>query len=297
MKKIKLFLYNLIFTLPWWLKLILTVVSAALITFTFLFGIDHSVIAYISYLLSAYTLTVLIASTPIIVRKGKSIILQNRYSSKIINDSTLRIRLKLYLGLFINLSYAIFKLSTGVLYGSSWFVSVAVYYFILGLNRFIVLRGVRDSLSCNSNEQEITELKYCRITGTLLLLLDLAISIMASYMIYENETYYYPGMVIYVSAAYTFYRLVSATVNFIKLRKSHSPLIISANSLDLSAAIMAIYILQTAMIARFSKATDTVWILNTITGTAVFILVLGIAIHLIITSTVKLKNKKDNIKT
>ena len=76
-------------------KLILTAVSAVLLGFTFTHGIEHTVIAYISYLVSAYTLTVIIAGMPVVFRKDRYILASNRYSSRIINDLELRTRLSL----------------------------------------------------------------------------------------------------------------------------------------------------------------------------------------------------------
>lgn len=277
---------------PVMLKIILTVISAILLFFTFRYGIEHSIIAYISYFVSAYTLTVIVAGTPIIVRKGKRFIADNPYSSKIIGDTALRTRIGLYLGLFINLMFAIFKLFTGILYNSSWFISVAIYYFILGIARFMLLRGVRSTLKSDDDERQLTELKYYRLTGVLLFVLDLAITSMASYMIYQNETYYYPGVVIYATAAYTFYRLISSVANFIKQRHAKNPLISAAKSLNFATALMAIFSLQTAMFIQFGTKPQNEQVLNSITGAIVCFAVLSMAIYMIIKSNRILKAKK-----
>ncbi len=274
-------------------KLILTAVSAVLLGFTFAHGIEHTVIAYVSYVVSAYTLTVIIAGMPVVFRKGRYILASNRYSSRIINDLELRTRLSLYFGLFINMVYAMFKLSTGIMYRSSWFISIAAYYFILGIIKFLLLLGVRTSSKAAENDRKKrSELRYCRSTGLLLLALDLAMAAITVNMILRDKRYQYPGMVIYVSAGYTLYRLIASTINVIKYRKISNPLMSAAKALDFATALMAIFALQTAMLTKFGGAGIYVAVFNSLTGGIVCFSVLLIAVYVIIKASIDLKKYK-----
>lgn len=275
------------------IKLCLTAVSAVLLGFTFTHGIEHTVTAYISYFVSAYTLTVLIAGMPVVFRKGKYILTSNRYSSRFINDIDFRTRVTLYSGLFINMVYAMFKLSTGIMYRSSWFISIAAYYFILSIIKFLLLLGVRSSSKTAENDRKKrSELRYCRSTGILLLALDLAMTAISINMIVKNERYPYPGMVIYASAAYTFYRLVASTINVLKYRKINNPLMSAAKALDFATALMAIFALQTAMLTRFGGENQYTAVLNSATGGVVCSAVLIIAVYVIVKSSLDLKKCK-----
>ena len=51
-------------------------------------------------------------------------------------DPLYRTQVLLYQGFFINLAYVLIKLTSGLYYHSTWFISLAFYYLILTLIRY-----------------------------------------------------------------------------------------------------------------------------------------------------------------
>ena len=96
-------------------------------------------------------------------------------------------QLGLYTGLGINLAFVVFKFATGVYYRSLWLGAVAVYYLMLSIIRFYVLKS-RKQIRELSDEKEKAQRERtgCRTCGWLLLILDIAIAAMAMQMILKN---------------------------------------------------------------------------------------------------------------
>ena len=77
-------------------------------------------------------------------------------------------------------------------------------------------------------------------------------------MVRTNSGFTYPGYIIYLSALYTFYTMITAVVNVVKFRKLGSPILSAAKILNFISAMMSILGLQTAMISRFSENGDNI---------------------------------------
>lgn len=90
-------------------------------------------------------------------------------------------------------------------------------------------------------------------------------------------------VVIYASAAYTFYRLTMAVIRNIKIQENDNPIFTAAKVLDLSSALMSIYALQSAMITTFGADMEewTRRLLNSMTGSVVCISVMLMAVFMI----------------
>lgn len=276
------------------LVIIFTLFSIIFLVYAFVCLDEEHPVSGAAYFFSAYTLTVLVFNVVPAIKKGKAIIHQNPYTSRYLNEAELRARISLYTGLVINLIYALFKLSTGILYQSFWLGAVAVYYMILFLIRFILLRNNRISEKRDSPvSRRLHQLKSYRICGGLLFVLNIAMSGMIFQMIWQNKNYSYPGLIIYASAAYTFYRLTLAVINVFKFRKIDNPIFSAAKALDLAVAFMSLFALQTAMLTEFGGTDEFKRIMNAATGGAVSAFVFGMAVFMMIRSTRQLKEIKN----
>ncbi|MGN0561973.1 MAG: hypothetical protein ACI4K6_04130 [Candidatus Fimenecus sp.] len=265
------------------LLLLLTVISAAALFAVFYCRADTQPLAYGVYVLSAYTLTADVAAA---IRIGKTVnrrLRQNKHIAAYFTRADLRVRISLYCGTAINLAYAVFKLGTGILYRSVWLGSVAIYYILLVRIRFLLIRDDR-TVRKHTDTTQISPWKSYRRCGGILLVLNFVISGMVFQMIAQNQGTAYPGYVIYASAAYTFYRLIAAFVKIRKTRKMQNPILSAAKAVDLCIALMALFSLQTAMLTVFGAdmPQNTQRWLNIVSGAAVCVLVICIAIYMLL---------------
>ena len=195
-----------------------------------------------------------------------------------------RTEIMLRLGLIINVGYAGYNLVTGFLYRSVWFGAVAIYYIMLCTIKFFLLhRGFERRRS------KTRALKDMRISGVMLTLLNLTITILIYRMIVTDSVHLYGGSVITMAVGYTVFRIVAVIIYWIGTRGSFDPIFFTVKGLSFSVALMSLFSLQTSILDRFMNSGDVRQGINTLTGSAVSVTVLIIGIR-----TVMRANKELN---
>ena len=278
--------------------LLIAIPSFVFVCYVLTNDIGFPAVEYLSYVLSAYAMVITIAGIVDIVkwiRKGfdnhpfirriLNIPLVERY----ISETTFRAEISLYPSLAINLFYAGIKLVLGICYRSVWFGTLAVYYVLLAVMRFSLLYHVRRREKVKHNS--ISELKICRLCGIILMILDWALTGIIILVVRRNSGFEYPGMLIYVMALYTFYAVITAIMNVVKFRKYNSPVVSVAKVINLTAALVSMLSLETAMLTQFGAARDAAFreSMSAATGTGVSIIVLGMAVVMIVRTTNQIK--------
>lgn len=278
MNTAKIILKKLIYP-PKWVLFTVAPVSFAALIFIFAAGKAEGIPAYFIYGMSAYSLAVLAAALPALVARVKASVV-NRVSAsqlggKYLSDLAFRGSFSIYQGMAVNFLYVAFRIAAGIRYHSVWFISMAVYYLVLG--------GLRANLIYHyKKHNESAEIRCYRHTAWLLFLLNIPMGGMIVLMVRTNSGFLYPGYIIYLSAIYTFYAMVLSIVNLVKFRRLGSPILTAAKILNFVSAMMSILCLQTAMIARFSEnGEDYRKMMNAITGTSVWIIVIVIAVYML----------------
>lgn len=272
-----------------WCTLLLTIISTALLVYIFANGFEKSLLAYAVYVLSAYTLVVLSLHIPGIAKGTKALLYANEHSKRYLTEIPFRVTISLYLSLGVNLAYATFKLIAGIVYSSFWFGAVAVYYIMLSVMRFLMLRHMR-----MKNRDIRQEYKQYRTCGCMLFALNLALTGVFYQMIHSGRSYYYPGTLIYAVAAYAFYSLNASIVGLIRFRKMHSPAISASKVIGLSAALVSMFTLQTAMFVSFGGEMEFQRIMNSATGGGICFIVFGMAVIMVVDANRKLKELRSD---
>lgn len=267
---------------------LLTFISALLLTLIFLYDLNDTAFAYSTYILSFYSLIILCIAIYKNIQKFYHILQMHPWGNKLIHDHEFKVQLSLYTSLFLNLIYALFKGLSGYYFQSSWLISIAFYYMILSIMRFLLLRKDR-KIKKQLHRKIIEELKTYRFCGYLMFLLNIAVTAIVLQMIHNAKYYEYPGTLIYAFAAYTFYSLISATINLIRYRSINRPILSAAKILSLANALISILALQTAMFVQFGDGESSILILNGITGGTVCLSIFIMAILMIVHSTKKIK--------
>lgn len=274
---------------------LLVIVSAAALTYVFTNSLETHPLAYITYPLSFYALCTVVAQIPDAVKNSKTKIYSNPQAARYFSEQELRFRVSLYNSTAFNLAFGIFKLTVGILFHSVWFGAVGVYYMVLSLTRFLLVKKDR-VLQAEQDENELLHWQSYRLCGGFLLMVNAAMSAIVFLCIRQNQSYVYPGFIIYASAAYTFYRLTMAIIQNIKLRSHSKPLFLAAKTMDLSAALMSIFALQTAMFSTFGSETEEAvrQLMNSLTGGTVCFIVVCMAVYMLVRAHKEIKafNKK-----
>ncbi len=310
MKKFKDIMFQILFPHAWIIVLSSLIGFPAVIISLALLSKTNP-ICYVSYVLSAYALTVLCANFSRVKRRCKELVhgdevwvivffrrFMNRYkyTSMYLNDREFRARISLYSGLAVNMFYAVFKCATGAIFRSAWLWAIGIYYVMLSAIRFTLLRNVRiTDKKEHTLKRKMHEYKSARLCGIMMLALNVAMTGMTVQMIWRNRGYEYKGYMIYISAMYAFYCFINAAVNVVKFAKINNPILSSAKILSLAGALMSMFALQTAMFSAFdTSGAEYQRLMNTITGGVVCTLVLCMAVFMIVWSNKNMKSLERN---
>lgn len=111
----------------------------------------------------------------------------------------------------------------------------------------------------------------------------------------QNSGFEYPGMLIYMMAMYAFYAAITAVRNVVKFRKYGSPVMSAAKVINLTAALVSLLSLETAMLTQFGAANDPMFrqIMTASTGAGISLIVLGMAVFMIVRSTRQMRHALD----
>lgn len=286
-----------IFKLPPIPTILISIPSFALVIYVLTNDMENGAISYAAYTLSAYALIITITGMAGIVRLIRQKIENHPLAKKVISipifekylkEVKFRTETSLYQGLFINLLYVALKFGSGIYYRSIWFVSLAVYYLLLAVMRFSLLHYVR-----SRKDDRVSEWKRYRFCGIVLLVMNQALAAIVVIVVEQNKGFEYAGFLIYAMALYAFYAVITSVINVVKFRKYGSPIMSAAKAINLTAAVVSMLSLETAMLAQFGE--DDVkfrQIMTSATGAGVCVIVLGMAVFMIAKSTKILKKSR-----
>ena len=271
------------------IMIILIPIATVLLVGSMVFIGTESVIAYISYVLAAYTLTIWCMKIPNLIRFFKRFKEENRYAQKWLNDTRLRVNVSLYGSFAWNALYGVFQLWLGFYHHTFWFYSLGAYYICLGVMRFFL---VRHTTRYAPGERVRTELVKYRTCGIVFLVMNLALALIIFFMVYWNRTFEHHMITAIAMAAYTFTSFTMAIVNVVKYKKYNSPVFSASKAISFAAACVSMLTLTSTMLTTFSEGTMDTFTQKLMlggVGFAVSAVVVTMAIYMIEQSTKKLR--------
>ncbi len=178
--------------------------------------------------------------------------------------------------LAFNLLYAVFKLTAGVWYHSFWMMGLGAYYGLLAGIRFLLLR-------CLKQEDLDTDLKAYRYTALLLLSLTIVMAGIVVQTVVNRGAYDYPGLLIYVFAAFAFGKITAAVMALIRRRNDENRVLAAARCVSFAQALMSVLALQVALINRFGGENPVfAQTMNAVAGGGVCLLVILMSVRMLV---------------
>lgn len=276
--------------------LILVPVAAAMLIYAFAAPNANEIVSYASYALSAYALTIVCARAPRMVKDIERFKAENKYALRYLSDPQLRVNISLNASLLLNLAYAAMQLGLGFYHGSLWFYAFALYYVLLCVMRWAILR---ESRKTEAGGDIFREWLHYRFVGMELLLMGLALAVIVTYMVLQNRGFAHHPITTIAMAAYTFSSFTLAIVSVVKYKKYESPLLSASKSISLVSATVSVLTLETAMLSAFGEGNDPAFhrIMVAATGLAVCLFIFAAAIYMTVRSTReinRIKRSKSN---
>ena len=274
------------------IMIILIPIATVFLVYSMVFLGTESVIAILSYVLSAYTLTIWCFKIPYLIRFFKTFKNENRYMQIWRGDAHLRVKVSLYGTLLWNIAYALLQLGMGFWHRTFWFCSLAGYYISLAVMRFFLARHTRHY---DAGEKMLEELKKYRTCGIIFLIMNLALSLMIFFMVYWNRTFHHHEITTIAMAAFTFTSLTFAIINMVRYRKYNSPVYSASKAISLASALVSMLTLEATMLTTFGDGSIDLEgrrIFLGLSGGAISAFIIGMAVYMIRQATTKIKKMK-----
>lgn len=255
--------------------LLLTALSGAGLWLVFANGMDTHPAAYGVYVMAAYTLCVLVTVMPKLIVRSKKVIHDNPTLEQAIQDKELHFKVELYVEQFVNFGYGIFKTIGGIVFGSAWIGADGIYNTIQGIMQLFQILQRRRNLTMDK------QWKSYRFCGWMTLVMHLTTTGLIFQMIHWGRGEDYPGFMIFATAAFAFYKLISSFVDVARDRKHKAPVDSAVRLLDLSQSFFSLFSLQVSMFHTFGQEFAYEKLMNTLTGGAVCLLTVGMGVYMI----------------
>lgn len=262
-----------------------------LLTYTLLYVNKKNPITYFVYALSTYALILVCIRIYCFIKKfnqyKKELYQKNSLLYRYMTDIHFKVHVSLYISFGMNLIYTLLKLITGIYYQSFWFITLAVYYFLLAIMRFLLLHHMQN----HNLGYDLKEVKKYRMCGVIIMLMTIALSGEVILVVENNQGFSYAGSLIYIVALYDFYNIISAFINIVKYKKMNSYVISATKIISFISALVSMLSLETAMLAQFSQESEQYRQMMTgLTGMAICFIILTISLYMVIHANKKIKD-------
>jgi len=172
--------------------------------------------------------------------------------------------------LLYNATFSAYHVVFGVITHSWWLFTLGVYYAILSIVRFAVLRTKRQSSFVT------------KFTGVMLMLLSMPLVGTVILAVVRDRGVVMHEIVMIALALYSFTKITLAIINLVKSRKSTSAKLITLRNISLADAFVSIFALQRSMLVSFGEMSETdICIFNSVIGSLVCIFVFLLGLNLV----------------
>ena len=276
-----------IFPLPFSAALLLFLLCCAGLVWVFVHGLELWWPSCVLYALSAYLLSSLCVKFPGLIRKERSWMQRHPRVDALLKNQELRFRLELYFEQFLNFAYGVFKIVSGILIGSAWIGADGIYNFVQALIQlFQILRRKKPGTLQK-------QWKSYRLCGYWILLMHLTLIGIVFQMVNWNRVEESGEITIIATAAFAFYKFISAFIDLAKDRKHTRPIDSSVRMLELSQAIFAIFSLQAGLLHTFGTGDAWEHWINLAVGCLVCLLTVAMAIYMIRRANREIKHLQE----
>lgn len=254
------------------------------------FGETNSVTAYVMYFVSAIVFSYFVYIIVFFIPKIRNLILnllkKHKFTNELLESYGYRQVIFTVLSFVFNILFAVFQAVMAILANSIWYGALAAYYVLLSL-----IRGGIIVISRKKQKETFTlkkQVRAYRNCGIYLVLLNVALTSAIVQMVISNQGFKYAGIMIYVMAAYTFYKLTISVINLFKLKKEKDHTIQSIINISFADSLVSILALQTALLNAFSDGANQLF--NALTGGVVSVIIITLGIIMIVLGNKQLKN-------
>lgn len=150
----------------------------------------------------------------------------------------------------LHAAFAVVNIVAGLLARSVWTLSVGVLVATLNAGKSYLASGALMSVVSGRRAEDELSLWRCLKAGIALVAVTLALSGTIARIVLDGFGRAYPGVVIYLYAAYALVAVVLAIVNLVRARRFDTLAVKGVRLFGLASALISIFALQTVVLSR-----------------------------------------------
>lgn len=196
--------------------------------------------------------------------KPKVIIWSQKYpfTQKFVGSYDFRTIIYATFKFIVNVGYAVFNGVYGIIFRSPWYIALFVYHLVLSVARgsMVARSRITNRRQYTDAEREAERLKIYRAAGILLLVFTVALNGMLFQMNKNAENgFVYGGMLIFVVAGFTVYKVAMGVYNLVKAHGSDDYVTRAVRNINFAETLVSVLTLQSALTAEFSENGFSEW--------------------------------------
>ena len=186
--------------------------------------------------------------------------------------------------------FALYNGFLGVYHASLWNGSICVYYLVLVVLRTTVIAARKNA--GRKAKPERAQTKVYVASAALLLFLNLCLAVPVSLMVVRQKPVNMSLIPAIAMAAYTTYKVVMASVNLKRRKRSADDLVRLLRTISFIDALVSVLTLQnTFIMVNMKSESSEMLTLTAITSAAIMLSVLALSVSAMIKGVVSLKRK------
>ncbi len=214
---------------------------------------------------------------------------QSTLGERLVHNQDERAMFIATVSLSFNLCYALFHGIWGAMQQSIWLLTLCAYYCILGTTRFA-------AVLCEQKNKEL-EWFVLKVCGVLLVLLSFVLGAITYLSISESIATKHSTILMITIATYVTIKVTMAILRAVRHQGSRSPLYTALRCISYADVAVSLMTMQSSMLASFGTIADlSAFILNVLTGTAVWLFILFLGLYMIRKEQQNGKNQVDSGK-
>ncbi len=156
------------------------------------------------------------------------------------------------------LLFALFNFYLETLYKTGWNTGIGIYYCLLVLSKSIVVLSEKSwaAKQLDENQKQKKRERMLLRQSILLFAVDLSLVAPLALMIFQKRHIEYTEISAIAVAAYTCYKTVMASINFVKTRKSRNLSVKIIRQIHFKDALVSVLMLQYVLTLTFGNGLD-----------------------------------------
>lgn len=183
---------------------------------------------------------------------------------------------------FITTAFALYNGFLGIYYRSVWNGCICVYYILLAVTRGIIPITEKKNLS-RAEKADAYRKRTFKVTSVVILLMNLALAVPISLMVLNSRPVNMGLIPAIAMAAYTTYKVVIASVNIKRMKRSSNILVRELRTINFIDALVSVLTLQnTLIIVNRTEETGDMFVLTAVSSAAIYLVILALSVWRIV---------------